>query len=292
MLVGCAMVVPALAMGVLAYLAARRWPGPIESPHIAPAAVVEQGHRYPAAGRVLRNRTNPAEITGLALTVAIGVCILSAAGIGLLLAMVHSGSGLARWDTGLARFGADRATSGSTTFLRDVSQLGGTMGVAVIGLAVAVVEVRRTRTGAVVAFLLLALGGQFAIANLVKIMVNRDRPAVLHLTGFSGSSFPSGHATAAATTFMACALLLGRRRTNEKRAALAGLAVGLATAVAMSRVLLGVHWFTDVLAGLLLGWAWFALCSIAFGGRLLRFGATTRQAEAIVHGEHRTSQIK
>jgi membrane-associated phospholipid phosphatase len=38
-------------------------------------------------------------------------------------------------------------------------------------------------------------------------------------------------------------------------------------------VLLGVHWVTDVAAGLALGWSWFALCAIAFGGRLLHFGA-------------------
>ena len=43
--------------------------------------------------------------------------------------------------------------------------------------------------------------------------------------------------------------------------------------VAGTRVLLGVHWLTDVLAGLAVGWAWFALWSIAFGGRLLEFGA-------------------
>jgi membrane-associated phospholipid phosphatase len=49
--------------------------------------------------------------------------------------------------------------------------------------------------------------------------------------------------------------------------------VGLAVAVAASRVLLGVHWLSDVIGGLALGWAWFALCAIAFGGRLLRFGA-------------------
>ena len=57
------------------------------------------------------------------------------------------------------------------------------------------------------------------------------------------------------------------------QALLAGVAGGLAVAIALTRVWLGVHWLTDVLAGLALGWAWFAVASITFGGRQLRFGA-------------------
>ena len=68
------------------------------------------------------------------------------------------------------------------------------------------------------------------------------------------------------------------------RAALIGGAVGIAVAVASSRVLLDVHWLSDVIAGLFLGWAWFAVCAIAFGGRLLRFGA---QAEKLAEIEPR-----
>jgi len=61
---------------------------------------------------------------------------------------------------------------------------------------------------------------------------------------------------------------------------LAAAAAGLTALVASTRVLLGVHWTTDVLAGASLGWGWAALCSIAFGGRLLRFGAPAEEAVA------------
>jgi undecaprenyl-diphosphatase len=50
---------------------------------------------------------------------------------------------------------------------------------------------------------------------------------------------------------------------------LIAVAVAIAVAVGASRALLDVHWLSDVIGGLALGWGWFALCAIAFGGRLL-----------------------
>jgi len=95
---------------------------------------------------------------------------------------------------------------------------------------------------------------------------------------FSGGSFPCGHAAAAAASFAAFALLAGIGRSPRAQAGLAA-AVALAIGIACTRVFLDVHWLTGVIAGLALGWAWFALCSIAFGGLLLRFGAPVEQAQ-------------
>ena len=157
--------------------------------------------------------------------------------------------------------------------------LGGTVGIIAVGLVVALVEWRRIPSRSAIAFLVLVLVGQNLLANGTKLVVARARPDLSQLTGFSGTSFPSGHSTAAAATFAAVALLLGRRRSPGVRALLAGAAAAVAAAVASTRVLLGVHWLTDVLAGLALGWAWFALCSIAFGGRIMLFAAPVIVAE-------------
>ena len=75
--------------------------------------------------------------------------------------------------------------------------------------------------------------------------------------------------------------MLARKRSPRTRALLAGGAVAIAVGVACSRVLLGVHWMSDVLAGLALGWAWFGICAIAFGGRFLVLGAPVEQAAEI-----------
>ena len=86
--------------------------------------------------------------------------------------------------------------------------------------------------------------------------MQRARPDLHPLAGFSGPSFPSGHATAAAATFIAIALVVGRDWSPRGRRNLAGAAVGVAVAVACSRVFLGVHWVSDVIGGLILGWTW------------------------------------
>ena len=196
------------------------------------------------------------------------VLVSAVVAIAVLLFMVHHDAGLARYDQRAAQWSADHATAGSTRFLRDVTALGATYVAIAITLAAGVVVYTRTRAKAVFGFLVIVVLGQAIATNLVKVIVDRARPDIHRLVGVSGPSFPSGHAATAAATFAAIALLAGRGRSRSTRTALAAAAGGAAAAVATSRVLLGVHWLTDVLAGLAMGWAWCAIGAIAVGDRL------------------------
>ena len=245
---------------------------------VVASTVVARWPNYdPAAPHLLwrwrRRRIDPELATGVALSLCVPAVVALTAAAGVLLLMVRTKTGVANYDLALARWGAVHATSGSTTALRRLSDLGGTLGVVSLAVIAGIVEFRRLPNRAIPALVALTVLGQFAIVNLIKVIVDRARPDLSQLTGFSSSSFPSGHATSAAATFAVIALLVGRRRSRRTRAAITGAAVAIAATVAGTRVLLGVHWLTDVLAGLAIGWAWFALCSVAFGGRLLNFGA-------------------
>jgi membrane-associated phospholipid phosphatase len=255
------------------------------APRASRHAIVHEAQLHPRVAGRFRPRFDPARLTGLALTVALTVLLLGTIAIGALLIMVQHDTGLAHYDLSAARWGGDHASSGSTRFLRDVSLLGGTPVMIGVVLVTAWRQYLRTRTASVIGFLTCVVAGQLAAMNLTKLLVDRDRPAIHQLTGFSGSSFPSGHSATAAATFAAVALLVGRGRSHRTKALLAAGAAFIAVSVATTRVLLGVHWFTDVIAGLAMGWAWFAISSIAFGGRVLRFGQPVEIAQQTVRAD-------
>jgi undecaprenyl-diphosphatase len=263
--------VVAVAVGVLMWSVVRRWPriDPAAPPGRLVAGEIE--HR-PGLARALARRTDPATATGLALTVAVVLISITAVAFGVLLSLGRA-EDVTPFDLGPAEWAAEHATNASTAYLRTITWLGSTAVVVPLAILIGVLEYRRRPAAALPLFLVLVVGGQSLVVNSIKWTVDRIRPDIDPLAGFAGTSFPSGHSAAAAACYAAFALVIGRRRPLETKALLAGLAAAIAVAVAASRVLLGVHWFSDVLAGLAVGWAWFSLCSIAFGGRLLRFGA-------------------
>lgn len=127
------------------------------------------------------------------------------------------------------------------------------------------------------------VSGTVALAALVLVGValgalarQVDRTTAVVRCTFSGFSFPSGHATAAAATYLALALVVAAVRPNwDARIAVAS-GVGTAIAVAATRAMLGVHWFSDVLGGLILGWAWCLVCAWLF--RVVRHKASQNAA--------------
>ncbi len=280
------MVVPA----TLVWLAGRRWSAFQLAPRVDPEHIRKEVHRHPRAAALASSRLDPNSATGLALSAALILLAAGVVALGLLIWMVRTHLGFARFDLGAARFAAAHATPVSTRLLRDLSVLGGAVFLGPLAALMALAVVRRDRLVAVIGFLLLTVGGQFAVVDLIKWIVDRTRPDIDRLTNFSGPSFPSGHAAASAASFAAFALLIGIGRSPRAKATLAAIAVGLAVGIAASRVFLGVHWFTDVLAGLAFGWGWFALCSVAFGGRLLHFGAPAEQAQRAVESDQQQQQ--
>lgn len=273
-----AIVVP----GVAAWLVVLRWPraDPM-TPAVSSETITSQARRHRRAIAYINSRFSPESTTGVALAVTVFIVVVGAAALGILVLMIHSNSGFARWDRSASLFAAQHASVSSDRLLKIFTQLGGALVIVPLAVIVAVIETIRQRTAMVAIFLTLVVGGQFLVANITKFLVDRSRPAFDQLTGFSGSSFPSGHAVATGAGLAAFALVMGRGRSLRTRAVYAGLAVGLATGVSCTRVMLGVHWLSDVLGGLAIGWTWFAICSVSFGGRRLRFGAPVKVAEAV-----------
>jgi membrane-associated phospholipid phosphatase len=265
------------AAGVATAAIARRWPSSDPSA-VAMRALVSRSPRPGRFSRFLRARSDPATATGLGLTLTLAFVVAAGTVVGVLVYLLRTVPALSAADLRVAQWGAAHATFFSTAVFRTITQLGATATVVVVGSVAGVVVALRERRVSPLLFVALAIGGNAVIVNLMKVLIGRARPTVSVLAGFSGQSFPSGHSAAAAACYATVAFLLSLRWSPKKRALAYGAASATATAVACSRVLLGVHWVSDVVAGLAIGWSWVALCSIAFGGRSLRFGSAAKAA--------------
>ena len=272
----------ALSFGSLVGVVVWRYPR-IATPSATPtldtaAKAAESAAQHPSLRVFLNARLDPATATGLALTVALAFTIGGGLVLGALAYLIRTNARLIGIDNGVATWGNTHASALSTHALNVVTQLGSIYTIIVLCVILVVAETIRERTIWVAAFVVAVMAGEEILTGTVKQLADRVRPAFNPAAATLGPSFPSGHSATAAAFFATAALLLGRWRRRPARAALAGVAAGIAVAVAASRVLLDVHWLTDVIAGLALGWAWFAVCSIAFGGRILRFGAAAEVA--------------
>jgi undecaprenyl-diphosphatase len=110
--------------------------------------------------------------------------------------------------------------------------------------------------------LLVSVGGGQLLSTLFKRGFDRPRPDLVpHEALVYTASFPSGHAMMAAVTYLTLAAMLARVQPSRVlKAYIVALAIVVTVAVGVSRVYLGVHWPTDVLAGWTAGAAWALAC--------------------------------
>ena len=143
----------------------------------------------------------------------------------------------------------------------DITALGGVtvltlVTIGVIGFLLA--GRRWSRAG----FVFIAVVGSALLNTLLKLEYARPRPEmVAHLVNVTSTSFPSGHAMNSAAVYLTLGVLMARA-VDQRRLKLycVGIAALLALLIGASRVYLGVHYPTDVLAGWTVGAAWAALC--------------------------------
>jgi membrane-associated phospholipid phosphatase len=186
-----------------------------------------------------------------------------------------------RNDERLAEWLHGRATDPLTDVFRAITTLGNFMTLLVVTLiAVGVFWRRRERTDAL--FVALALLGAQVLSSGMKLGFRRERPFFPDpLATESSFSFPSGHALVSLAVYGSIALVLARRLPSRgARAILLGFAGLLVLAIGFSRMYLGVHFLSDVLAGFAAGAAWLALLYVALELRsryTSRYLASTKQ---------------
>jgi undecaprenyl-diphosphatase len=151
-------------------------------------------------------------------------------------------------------------TAWLTGAMKSVTWLGSIAVVVPALVLVAAVLVVRGRDWRSAILLATALAGAVGLYNIVKVAVERPRPpSTVWIGNYSGAAFPSGHATQAVAFYGMLAIVLSARRSPGIRVVVWVTATVMALVVGVSRLYLGAHWLTDVLAGYALGTAWTAL---------------------------------
>lgn len=182
------------------------------------------------------------------LALALAAAVLSAIAFARVAEDYLTNDPLARWDVSFARWlSGERSTLGIDVFR--VLTFFGSPAVALAIATVSCVVLYRRRQLAEAALLPVVLGGGELLNLILKLSFHRVRPEVgfVHLDTYS---FPSGHAMISTAAYGALAYLAwGRVRTRRGRLILIAGALVLVALICFSRLYLGVHYLSDVLAG-------------------------------------------
>lgn len=200
---------------------------------------------------------------------------------GLVLALVtlsiqvYRNGWLTSFDEPLTNWMVDHRSGTLDQIAVAVTDLGSPVATALLGITCGVLISWRARSVVPGLIVIGTVGGAAVACTVVKALVGRDvrRPVSKYFE--TGHSFPSGHVTGTAALFGIAVLVVSVDRTPAVKRLLMLLAVTVTVVVALTRLYLGAHWLTDVVAGAVL-----ATLAVTVGGAVFRFVGTHKQAES------------
>lgn len=173
-----------------------------------------------------------------------------------------SGNAVSNMDVSIASLMRESRNAPADEIMTIITMMGDTLVMTALAVAILVWLVwHKAYRAAWAAGIAIVAAKCFELA--VKYGIQRARPMELSYSGASAFSFPSGHATMAAVIFGILAVLVSHSMGRWGRALVYATCAVLVVAIAYSRVYLGAHWFSDVLAGLLFGVVMMAAFGVA-----------------------------
>jgi membrane protein DedA with SNARE-associated domain/membrane-associated phospholipid phosphatase len=218
--------------------------------------------RYPRQSAWLARRIDSANARGFSLSLSVVGGSLGLWVFGALTQDVVANEESVLHDPSITSWIASHRVAWLTELMRSVTGVGSSFVLIPIVILIGAVCFVRWGTVRPMIQLAFALTSSIAAYEVAKALVDRPRPPMVDwLVRAAGSSFPSGHSVNAAAVFGTIALIASERRGTRARIAIGSAALLVGVVVGASRVYLGVHWFTDVVAGLALGWCIVAIVS-------------------------------
>jgi len=217
--------------------------------------------RYPRAWAFVARRFAAGEYLGLHLTIGL---LLSLGALwlfgGIAEDVIHHDP-ITQFDVTVANLLHQHATPTITELAKGITRLGSPVTISIWGLMVAVVLLTRKEYLTAGGWVAALLGGGL-LDGMLKLIFHRQRPTWdVPIITAHGFSFPSGHAMGSLVAYgmLAYVVWLALGRTWE-RVTLAGCTLLLILLIGLSRMYLGVHYFSDVMAGYAAGTVWLTAC--------------------------------
>lgn len=256
------LLIVALYLLVVAIRMALRWGVPAAAEGLRRLLVWGRAHNT-LAGREVVALLDPDHREAKALAVLAALLILGGWGFFAILENVIAGDLLARADAAIFHAFQEIRSPWGDAVMVAVTELGdawATVPVAIAGL----LWLTWRRAWIDAAYWTAAVVLAQAVATAVKVALHTPRPIPALYEGWSAFSFPSGHTTVNAALYAFLAVMVTRQARPATRNLVIGGIVLLVGWIALSRLYLGAHWFSDVAGGLGFGLAWVGMLGIAY----------------------------